>query len=186
MTQVLINQILCFNALFFFSPHWCLALCVPRIRCDTCHSVCVSDFTEEVVNRKRRSSSLVEEGETTFVAQMTVFDKNRWSSHTNRLRQTHRKKCCRIIEWEHVVVCRCLQLLDGEYEVSMQETEECPVNKKRATWETILDGKVCVCIILVNIWFPSVRQPTRKQNSSWPRLSPALRHENLKWLDFMI
>lgn len=39
--------------------------------------VSVSDFTEEVVNRKRRSSSLVEEGETTFVAQMTVFDKNR-------------------------------------------------------------------------------------------------------------
>ncbi|XP_029293876.1 polycomb protein suz12-A-like [Cottoperca gobio] len=70
------------------------------------------DFTEEVVNRKRRSSSLREEGETTFVAQMTVFDKN-----------------------------RRLQLLDGEYEVSMQEMEECPVNKKRATWETILDGK---------------------------------------------
>lgn len=37
-------------------------------------------------------------------------------------------------------------MLDGEYEVSMQETEECPVNKKRATWETILDGKVCVCV----------------------------------------
>ncbi|GAA6222105.1 polycomb protein suz12-B-like [Lates japonicus] len=70
------------------------------------------DFTEEVVNRKRRSSSLREEGETTFVAQMTVFDKN-----------------------------RRLQLLDGEYEVSMQEMEECPVSKKRATWETILDGK---------------------------------------------
>ncbi|KAI3360184.1 hypothetical protein L3Q82_013868 [Scortum barcoo] len=70
------------------------------------------DFTEEVVNRKRRSSTLREEGETTFVAQMTVFDKN-----------------------------RRLQLLDGEYEVSMQEMEECPVNKKRATWETILDGK---------------------------------------------
>uniref|UniRef100_A0A3Q1BSE4 Polycomb protein VEFS-Box domain-containing protein n=1 Tax=Amphiprion ocellaris TaxID=80972 RepID=A0A3Q1BSE4_AMPOC len=69
-------------------------------------------FSEEVVNRKRRSSSLREEGETTFVAQMTVFDKN-----------------------------RRLQLLDGEYEVSMQEMEECPVNKKRATWETILDGK---------------------------------------------
>uniref|UniRef100_A0A4W6DU04 SUZ12 polycomb repressive complex 2 subunit a n=1 Tax=Lates calcarifer TaxID=8187 RepID=A0A4W6DU04_LATCA len=67
---------------------------------------------EEVVNRKRRSSSLREEGETTFVAQMTVFDKN-----------------------------RRLQLLDGEYEVSMQEMEECPVSKKRATWETILDGK---------------------------------------------
>uniref|UniRef100_A0AAQ5YU29 Polycomb protein VEFS-Box domain-containing protein n=1 Tax=Amphiprion ocellaris TaxID=80972 RepID=A0AAQ5YU29_AMPOC len=65
-----------------------------------------------IVNRKRRSSSLREEGETTFVAQMTVFDKN-----------------------------RRLQLLDGEYEVSMQEMEECPVNKKRATWETILDGK---------------------------------------------
>ncbi|KAM8723360.1 polycomb protein suz12-B-like isoform 1-T1 [Acanthopagrus schlegelii] len=70
------------------------------------------EFTEEVVNRKRRSSSIREEGETTFVAQMTVFDKN-----------------------------RRLQLLDGEYEVSMQEMEECPVNKKRATWETILDGK---------------------------------------------
>uniref|UniRef100_A0A3Q3XDR4 Uncharacterized protein n=1 Tax=Mola mola TaxID=94237 RepID=A0A3Q3XDR4_MOLML len=63
-------------------------------------------------NKTRRSSSLVEEEETTFVAQMTVFDKN-----------------------------RRLQLLDGEYEVSMQETEECPVSKKRATWETILDGK---------------------------------------------
>ncbi|KAF3699749.1 Polycomb protein suz12 Suppressor of zeste 12 protein -like protein [Channa argus] len=70
------------------------------------------DFTEEAINRKRRSSSLREEGETTFVTQMTVFDKN-----------------------------RRLQLLDGEYEVSMQEMEECPVNKKRATWETILDGK---------------------------------------------
>ncbi|KAM6966736.1 polycomb protein suz12-B-like isoform 2-T2 [Tautogolabrus adspersus] len=70
------------------------------------------DFTEEVINRKRRSSSLRDEGETTFVAQMTVFDKN-----------------------------RRLQLLDGEYEVSMQEMEDCPVNKKRATWETILDGK---------------------------------------------
>uniref|UniRef100_A0A3Q2QAF7 SUZ12 polycomb repressive complex 2 subunit n=1 Tax=Fundulus heteroclitus TaxID=8078 RepID=A0A3Q2QAF7_FUNHE len=70
------------------------------------------DFSDESVNRKRRSSSLREEGETTFVAQMTVFDKN-----------------------------RRLQLLDGEYEVSMQEMEECPVGKKRATWETILDGK---------------------------------------------
>uniref|UniRef100_A0A672YFM9 SUZ12 polycomb repressive complex 2 subunit a n=1 Tax=Sphaeramia orbicularis TaxID=375764 RepID=A0A672YFM9_9TELE len=67
---------------------------------------------EEAVNRKRRGSSVREEGETTFVAQMTVFDKN-----------------------------RRLQLLDGEYEVSMQEMEECPVSKKRATWETILDGK---------------------------------------------
>ncbi|XP_030591013.1 polycomb protein suz12-B-like isoform X1 [Archocentrus centrarchus] len=70
------------------------------------------DFSEEAVNRKRRSTTLREEGETTFVAQMTVFDKN-----------------------------RRLQLLDGEYEVSMQEMEECPVGKKRATWETILDGK---------------------------------------------
>ncbi|KAM3597307.1 uncharacterized protein V6R79_002855 [Siganus canaliculatus] len=70
------------------------------------------DFAEEAINRKRRSSALMEEGETTFVAQMTVFDKN-----------------------------RRLQLLDGEYEVSMQEMEECPVNKKRATWETIMDGK---------------------------------------------
>ncbi|MEQ2278868.1 Polycomb protein suz12 [Ameca splendens] len=70
------------------------------------------DFSDESVNRKRRSSSLREEGEIMFVAQMTVFDKN-----------------------------RRLQLLDGEYEVSMQEMEESPVKKKRATWETILDGK---------------------------------------------
>ncbi|XP_040042120.1 polycomb protein suz12-B isoform X1 [Gasterosteus aculeatus] len=65
-------------------------------------------------SRKKRSLSHREEGETTetFVAQMTVFDKN-----------------------------RRLQLLDGEYEVSMQGMEDSPVSKKRATWETILDGK---------------------------------------------
>ncbi|XP_067114910.1 polycomb protein suz12-B isoform X3 [Osmerus mordax] len=68
----------------------------------------------EPPSRKKRSSSHREEGETTetFVAQMTVFDKN-----------------------------RRLQLLDGEYEVSMQGMEDCPPSKKRATWETILDGK---------------------------------------------
>lgn len=43
---------------------------------------------------------------------------------------------------ETLCLCRRLQLLDGEYEVSMQEMEECPVGRKRATWETILDGKV--------------------------------------------
>ncbi|KAG9343884.1 hypothetical protein JZ751_013271 [Albula glossodonta] len=72
----------------------------------------MSDVMEELPNRKKRNSSHRDDGETTFVAQMTVFDKN-----------------------------RRLQLLDGEYEVSMQEMEECPVSKKRATWETILDGK---------------------------------------------
>ncbi|MBN3310364.1 SUZ12 protein, partial [Amia calva] len=72
----------------------------------------IGNVTEEPPPRKKRSSSHREDGETTFVAQMTVFDKN-----------------------------RRLQLLDGEYEVSMQEMEECPVSKKRATWETILDGK---------------------------------------------
>ncbi|KAM6972120.1 polycomb protein suz12-B isoform 2-T2 [Aplochiton taeniatus] len=68
----------------------------------------------ETPSRKKRNSSHREDGETTetFVAQMTVFDKN-----------------------------RRLQLLDGEYEVSMQGMEDCPVSKKRATWETILDGK---------------------------------------------
>ncbi|XP_075946344.1 polycomb protein suz12-B isoform X2 [Anarhichas minor] len=68
----------------------------------------------EPPSRKKRSSSHREAGETTetFVAQMTVFDKN-----------------------------RRLQLLDGEYEVSMQGMEDSPVSKKRATWETILDGK---------------------------------------------
>lgn len=48
-------------------------------------------------------------------------------------------------------MCRRLQLLDGEYEVSMQEMEECTVSKKRATWETILDGKVCIEKKLQNI-----------------------------------
>lgn len=41
-----------------------------------------------------------------------------------------------------LIVSRRLQLLDGEYEVSMQGMEDSPVSKKRATWETILDGKV--------------------------------------------
>ncbi|XP_061086829.1 polycomb protein suz12-B isoform X2 [Conger conger] len=70
------------------------------------------DVAEELPSRKKRNSSHREDDETSFVAQMTVFDKN-----------------------------RRLQLLDGEYEVSMQEMVECPVGKKRATWETILDGK---------------------------------------------
>uniref|UniRef100_A0A8C2J1R2 SUZ12 polycomb repressive complex 2 subunit a n=1 Tax=Cyprinus carpio TaxID=7962 RepID=A0A8C2J1R2_CYPCA len=72
----------------------------------------LNDVMEELPNRKKRYCSNQDDGETTFVAQMTVFDKN-----------------------------RRLQLLDGEYEVSMQEMEESPVGKKRATWETILDGK---------------------------------------------
>uniref|UniRef100_A0A3B4DBD7 Polycomb protein VEFS-Box domain-containing protein n=1 Tax=Pygocentrus nattereri TaxID=42514 RepID=A0A3B4DBD7_PYGNA len=69
---------------------------------------------ENLGNRKKRSASHRDDGDSTetFVAQMTVFDKN-----------------------------RRLQLLDGEYEVSMQQIEDCPVSKKRATWETILDGK---------------------------------------------
>ncbi|XP_056315833.1 polycomb protein suz12-B isoform X2 [Danio aesculapii] len=72
------------------------------------------DVKDEIPPRKKRNLSLRGDGETTetFVAQMTVFDKN-----------------------------RRLQLLDGEYEVSMQQIEDCPVSKKRATWETILDGK---------------------------------------------
>lgn len=41
-----------------------------------------------------------------------------------------------------LVIHRRLQLLDGEYEVSMQGMEDSPISKKRATWETILDGKV--------------------------------------------
>uniref|UniRef100_A0A4W4EJU4 Uncharacterized protein n=1 Tax=Electrophorus electricus TaxID=8005 RepID=A0A4W4EJU4_ELEEL len=73
------------------------------------------DVKEELASRKKRSTSHRDDGDATetFVAQMTVFDKN-----------------------------RRLQLLDGEYEVSMQQIEDCPVSKKRATWETILDGKV--------------------------------------------
>ncbi|XP_036427305.1 polycomb protein suz12-B [Colossoma macropomum] len=72
------------------------------------------DVKDEPPSRKKRSASHRDDGDSTetFVAQMTVFDKN-----------------------------RRLQLLDGEYEVSMQQIEDCPVSKKRATWETILDGK---------------------------------------------
>jgi len=47
-----------------------------------------------------------------------------------------------------------LQLLDGEYEVAMQEMEECPISKKRATWETILDGKVWVVLVAERLAFP--------------------------------
>ncbi|KAK1799480.1 hypothetical protein P4O66_007709 [Electrophorus voltai] len=71
-----------------------------------------TNVIEELPSRKKRYSTHREDSETTFVAQMSVFDKN-----------------------------RRLQLLDGEYEVCMQETEECPISKKTATWETILDGK---------------------------------------------
>ncbi|XP_019745326.1 polycomb protein suz12-B-like isoform X2 [Hippocampus comes] len=72
-----------------------------------------TELSEEVIDKKRRSSPLREDGENTLVAQMTVFDKN-----------------------------RRLQLLDGDYEVSMQElTQQCPLNNMRATWETILDTK---------------------------------------------
>uniref|UniRef100_A0A8C9W6V2 SUZ12 polycomb repressive complex 2 subunit n=1 Tax=Scleropages formosus TaxID=113540 RepID=A0A8C9W6V2_SCLFO len=70
------------------------------------------DMMEELPSRKKRNATHRVDGETTYVAQMTVFDKN-----------------------------RRLQLLDGEYEVSMQEMDDCPVSKKRATWETIQDGK---------------------------------------------
>uniref|UniRef100_A0A671KW48 Polycomb protein suz12-B-like n=1 Tax=Sinocyclocheilus anshuiensis TaxID=1608454 RepID=A0A671KW48_9TELE len=81
------------------------------INCETDENI---DVKEELPSRKKRNSSHRGDGEIpeTFVAQMTVFDKN-----------------------------RRLQLLDGEYEVSMQQIEDCPVSKKRATWETILDGK---------------------------------------------
>lgn len=93
--------------------------------------------------RKKRSSSLREEGETTetYVAQMTVFDKNRWVFLLQVLdlfpfHVAHR--CESRTLFNH----RRLQLLDGEYEVSMQGMEDSPISKKRATWETILDGKV--------------------------------------------
>ncbi|XP_026119003.1 polycomb protein suz12-B [Carassius auratus] len=81
------------------------------INCETDENI---DVKEELPSRRKRNSSHRGDGEIpeTFVAQMTVFDKN-----------------------------RRLQLLDGEYEVSMQQIEDCPVSKKRATWETILDGK---------------------------------------------
>uniref|UniRef100_A0AAY4APD7 Polycomb protein VEFS-Box domain-containing protein n=1 Tax=Denticeps clupeoides TaxID=299321 RepID=A0AAY4APD7_9TELE len=71
------------------------------------------DVKGEHPGKKRNLSHLDDcDATETYVAQMTVFDKN-----------------------------RRLQLLDGEYEVSMQQIEDCPISKKRATWETILDGK---------------------------------------------
>lgn len=59
------------------------------------------------------------------------------------------------------LVRRRLQLLDGEYEVSMQGMEDSPVSKKRATWETILDGKVedsylCNGMVCVLYHFPII------------------------------
>ena len=68
-------------------------------------------------------------------------------------------------------MCRRLQLLDGEYEVSMQGMEDCPVSKKRATWETILDGKVsvpmaCVCANLAGFGFrPALKTPDFNYNN---------------------
>ena len=65
---------------------------------------------------------------------------------------------------------RRLQLLDGEYEVAMQEMEECPISKKRATWETILDGKVWITqktehVIVINSQFWCFFSPNA--NSCW-------------------
>lgn len=109
-------------------------------------------FLEDVTDtptRKKRSSSHREEGETTetYVAQMTVFDKNRW---------VFRCICCNVFPFlmhpmksTALDVCRRLQLLDGEYEVSMQGMVDSPISKKRATWETILDGKVEFCVFSV-------------------------------------
>uniref|UniRef100_A0A8C6WF50 SUZ12 polycomb repressive complex 2 subunit n=1 Tax=Neogobius melanostomus TaxID=47308 RepID=A0A8C6WF50_9GOBI len=85
-------------------------VCCPGFRAGQNHAMNENQRTHKRTNR--RSSSVRDEAETTFVAQMTVFDKN-----------------------------RRLQLLDGEYEVSMQEVEESPIGKKRATWETTVDGK---------------------------------------------
>lgn len=93
--------------------------------------------------RKKRSSFHREEGETTetFVAQMTVFDKNRCEFF---FEVTGPFSFCVTsrLKFRTVVIHRRLQLLDGEYEVSMQGMEDSPISKKRATWETILDGKV--------------------------------------------
>lgn len=99
----------------------------------------LSDVIEELSNRKKRYFPHQDDGETTFVAQMTVFDKNRYilSFISIILCIFFCIICCKMCS-----INRRLQLLDGEYEVSMQEMEESPVGKKRATWETILDGKV--------------------------------------------
>ncbi|XP_061606289.1 polycomb protein suz12-B-like isoform X2 [Phyllopteryx taeniolatus] len=77
---------------------------------EACHH---RELSEVMMARKRRGSPLREDGGSTLVAQMTVFDKN-----------------------------RRLQLLDGDYEVSMQDlTQQSPLNNMTATWETILDTK---------------------------------------------
>ncbi|XP_077387302.1 polycomb protein suz12-B-like [Festucalex cinctus] len=77
---------------------------------EACHH---RELSEEMMDKKRRSAPVREDGESTLVAQMMVFDKS-----------------------------RRLQLLDGDYEVSMQEfTQLCPLNNLTATWETILDTK---------------------------------------------
>ncbi|XP_078729096.1 polycomb protein SUZ12 isoform X3 [Lampetra fluviatilis] len=70
------------------------------------------DVTDDIPSKRRRSSCHREDTEKVYTSELTVFDKNR----------------------------RC-QLLDGEYEVAMQELEDCHISKKRATWETFLEGK---------------------------------------------
>ncbi|XP_077590586.1 polycomb protein suz12-B-like [Stigmatopora nigra] len=70
-------------------------------------------FNGEVPDKKKRSSPIKEEAQSMLVAQMTVFDKN-----------------------------SRLQLLDGDYEVSMQDaTQQSLHNNMTATWETMLDTK---------------------------------------------
>ncbi|XP_061703033.1 polycomb protein suz12-B-like [Syngnathoides biaculeatus] len=77
---------------------------------EACHH---RELSEPMMARKRRSSPLREDVQSTLVAQMTIFDK-------------HRR----------------LQLLDGDYEVSMQDlTKQSPLNNVTATWETIVDTK---------------------------------------------
>lgn len=122
--------------------------------------IIIVDVKEDLSSRKKRGvSHRDDEGNATetFVAQMTVFDKNRWE--TSILFNTPSPSFSLSWLWAHVFVHVCvfcsrrLQLLDGEYEVSMQQIEDCPVSKKRATWETILDGKVCFSLIYKHLCF---------------------------------
>lgn len=89
--------------------------------------------------------------------------------------------CVRVCLYVRVHIRR-LQLLDGEYELSMQEMEECPVGKKRATWETISDQKVrvrvCLCVSVPTCMSVFVGQSGAGHKCMHPCLLPLFKNSS--------
>ena len=45
---------------------------------------------------------------------------------------------------------RCL-LTEGDYEVALQDLNTKQTSKRQATWETVMDGKVSLSLIALNV-----------------------------------